>query len=42
MEGCGNHRGRGVSRSHTHVGEHPAQNERFGIYGVSEREKCTV
>ena len=31
-----------MSRPHTYVGEYPAQNERFGIYGVSEREKCAV
>ena len=28
-----------MSGSHTHAGEYPAQNERSGIYGVSEREK---
>ena len=39
MERCGDHRGRGVPRSHTYVGKHPAQNERFGIYGVSERKE---
>ena len=31
-----------MSRPHTYVGEYPAQNERFGIYGVSEGEKCAV
>ena len=25
--------------SHTHAGKHPAQNERFGIHGVFERQK---
>ena len=33
-------RGRGVPGSHTYVGKHPAQNERFGLYGVFERKKC--
>ena len=28
-----------MSRSYTHVGEYPAQNERFGIHGLSERKK---
>ena len=28
-----------MSGSHTYVGKYPAQNERFGIYGVSEREE---
>ena len=28
-----------MSRSHTHVGKYPAQNERSGIHGISEREK---
>lgn len=28
-----------MSRSHTYVGKHPAQNERLGVYGISEREK---
>ena len=27
-------------RPYTYVGEHPAQNERFGVYGVFERKKC--
>ena len=42
MERCGNHRGRGVPRPHTHISEHPAQNERFGLYGIFEREKRTA
>ena len=29
-----------MSGSHTFAGKHPAQNERFGLYGVFEREKC--
>ncbi len=41
MERSGDNRGGGVSRSHTHVGKHPAQNERFGIYGIPERKKRT-
>ena len=28
--------------SHTYVGKHPAQNERFGVYGISEREECVA
>ena len=24
------------------VSEHPAQNERFGVYGISQRKKCIV
>ena len=39
MERCGSDRGRGMPGSHTHVGEHTAQNERCGIYGVPEREE---
>ena len=40
MERRKDHRGRGMPGSHTYVGKYPAQNERFGIYGVSEREEC--
>ena len=29
-----------MPRSHSYVSKHPAQKECFGIYGVSEREKC--
>ena len=28
-----------MSGSHTYVGEYTAQNERFGIYGIFEREE---
>ena len=28
-----------MSGSYTYAGEYPAQNERFGIYGIFEREK---
>ena len=42
MERRGNNRGRGMPRPYTYVGEHPSQNERFGIYGISQREKCNV
>ncbi len=28
--------------SHTHTGQYPAQNERFGIYGIFEREERNV
>ena len=40
MEGSRNHIRRGVSRPYTHVGQHPAQNERFGVHGIFERKKC--
>ena len=41
MERGRDHRRRSVPRRpYTYVGEHPAQNERFGVYGVSERKKC--
>ena len=39
MERSRSDRGRDMSRSHTHVGKYPAQNERSGIHGISEREK---
>ena len=28
-----------VCPDHIHIGKHPAQNECFGIYGISQREK---
>ena len=28
-----------MPRSYTYAGEHPAQNECFGIYGILERQK---
>ena len=31
-----------MPRSHTYVGEHPSQNERFGIYGISERKSALL
>ena len=40
MERSKDNRVRGVPGSHTYVGKHPAQNERFGLYGVFERKKC--
>ena len=39
MERSRSDRGRDMSRSHTHVGKYPAQNERSGIHGISEMEK---
>ena len=39
MERSRDHRGRDMSRSRTSSGEYPAQNERSGIHGISEREK---
>ncbi len=29
-----------MSRPYSYAGEYPAQNERFGIYGIFERKKC--
>ena len=40
MERGRDYRGRSMPGSYTYAGEHPAQNERFGVYGVSERKKC--
>ena len=31
-----------VCRSYTSTSKHPSQNERFGIYGISKREKCII
>ena len=42
MERSRNNRGRGMPGSYTYVGQYPAQNERFGIHGVFEREKRIV
>ena len=39
MERSRSNRGRDMSGSHTYAGKYPAQNERFGIYGISEREE---
>ena len=37
----GEYRGRrGVRRSCAHIGQHPAQNERFGFHGISERKSA--
>ena len=32
--------GGSVPRPHTYSGQYPAQNERFGVYGISQRKKC--
>ena len=40
MKGRGDGRGRSMPGSYTYVSEYSAQNERFGIYGVSEWKKC--
>ena len=29
-----------MSRPYAYAGTHPAQNERFGIYGISQRKEC--
>ena len=42
MERSRNHRGRSMPGSHTYVGEYPAQNERFGIYGLPERKSALM
>ena len=39
VERSGNNRGGGMPGSHTYAGFDPAQNERFGIYGIPKREK---
>ena len=39
MERSRSDRGRDMSRSHTHVGKYPAQNERSRIHGIFEREQ---
>ena len=39
MERSRNHRRRGVPGSCTYDGKYPAQNERFGIHGIFEREE---
>ena len=31
-----------MSRPYTYIGQYPAQNEHFGIYGLLKREKCIV
>ena len=40
LERRGNNRRRGMSGPYSYVGKHPTQNERFGLYGVSQRQKC--
>lgn len=42
VEGSRNNRRRSMSRSYTYVGEYPAENERFGIHGVFERQKLVA
>ena len=42
MERSRNNRRRGVPGSHTYVSVYPAENERFGIYGVSERKSSLL
>ena len=36
LERSRSNRGRDMSGSHTYAGKYPAQNERFGIYGIFE------
>ena len=40
VERRGDHRGRSVSGSCAYSCIDPAQNERFGIYGISEKKEC--
>ena len=42
VERSGINRGRSMPGSYTYVGKHPAQDERFGIYGISKGKKCPV
>ena len=42
MEGSRNSRRGSMSRPYTYAGEYPAQNERFGVHGVFERQECIV
>ena len=30
-----------MPRPYTYASKYPAQNERFGIYGIFKREECT-
>ena len=39
MEGCRNNRGRGMPGPHTPFTKYPAQNERFGFYGIPKRKE---
>ena len=41
MERGRDYRGRSMPGSYTYAGEHPAQNERFGFYGISQRQERT-
>ena len=40
-QGSDNPRGRSLPRSHPHVGKHTAEDQRIGLYGISEREKLS-
>ena len=42
MERRRNNRGRGMPRSYTYAGKHPAQNERFGFYGLSQSKSALL
>ena len=42
VEGSRNSRRRSMSRPYTHAVKHLTPNQRFGIYGVSKREKCII
>ena len=38
-KGGRHNRGRNMPRPHTYASKYPAQDERFGIHGISERKK---
>ena len=42
MERSRNNRRRSMSRPYTYAGKYPAQNERFGIYGISKGKECPI
>lgn len=41
LQGSRDNRGAPDGGSCTHVGKHPAQDQRIEFYGISEREECT-
>lgn len=42
VEGSRDNRRRSMPRPYTYAGKHPAQNERFGIYGIFERKSALL
>ena len=41
-ERCNCNRGKGMPGPDTYAGQHPAQHERFGIYGIPKGEECVT